>query len=1025
MPRYHALVTLFVAITITCLAQAAAQAAGPPSFGNFGPTGIEVDPVKQQDTLVVTHIQPGSPAQGKLQQGDIILTINGKAPLAIEDQTILFPYRKRLAQFILDAESGDGKLVMDVKPADGESNRQVTVTIPVLGSYSATWPLDCDKTDKIIRSNADALGRRVMANPGSYADHNMYNGMAILLLLSTGEDKDLDVVREIYKTRMASFDPEKEIGSHTWHNGHQGMAVSEYYLRTGDDAVLPLINAISDAGRKYQVMGGWTHWAKGVNPQYVSGGLLNAAGTHMLTSQLLALQTPAQVDQDKLNESLRFFYRFVGKGSNPYGDHRPEDTMGDNGKNSILAMAMAAAAHAQNAELYEQARDMAAMTSLYNYPHILAGHTGPLGSLWYGVSAGMLAETLPALYRNRMDQTQWFYVLSRRHDGMFGASGAQRYDQESFGHAVGLALTAPRKTLQITGAPKSPHARPFTLPDHKWGRETDLAFLDLGGGQAYDRQGLMPHEEYEAVKTASKDELRKLAAHPFYYTRRLAAISIREQGHNDLIEELLVSDCPLSQHTGCLAINIFEPWAQRFSKGNLGQHSIELDKFTPTMFASLMKIINDPEAALWNVDAALCAVAAANPQQTISVLDQLMPWLGHPEWWLSEAATIALTPAMNDEAAMRKILPVLTKAIGENIHARGRSTMTYKMDRATVNASPAIKAMIADAYVEMYRITPKIHDPEPGVDYSGITSFALEGILQMATQTGNPEAIVAVAQLSEKRMDDMRDRERAGQLKSLLDAAQSLDPQRQKLLGEILYTAYRPSLVGDEPAKLATLMQEDVQRASGTMNQLIAIDHMLGKTQGWHIIGEDPASQNKWMTTAEPGSKLDPAQQNRFRTIELPKRLENWYAVDYNPAEHGWIRDQHQLDIPLQTYVDTKPWIEMHGKDAKEVTFMRKNLELDRLDEVAFRIGVYTRQGYNLYLNGHLIRTEEGRTKPSVVRWIYLDDKMKQHLKTGRNVIAIQSFLEYFRGQNGYLDVYLEGLDSFPAVQPTASAHAQ
>lgn len=1024
MSRRCTVVVLFLACALTTQFQATALAAGPPSFGNFGPTGIDIDPVKNQDTLIVTNVQPGSPAEGKLNKGDIIVKINGQAPLAVEDETILFPYRKRLAQFILDAEASDGKLVLDVKPAEGQANKQVTLTIPILGRYSATWPLNCDKTDKIIRSNADALGKRVMADPKKYADHNMYNGMAILFLLSTGEEQDLDVVREIYKTRMADFDPEKEIGSHTWHNGHQGMAVNEYYLRTGDDSVLPLMNAISEAGRKYQVMGGWTHWAKGVNPQYVAGGLLNAAGTHMLTSQLLARQTPAEVDTDKLNESIRYFYRFVGKGSNPYGDHRPEDSLGDNGKNSILAMAMAAAAHAENPELYEQARDMAALSSLYNYPHTLHGHTGPLGSIWFGVSAGMLAEKLPELYRNRMDETQWFYVLSRRHDGMFGASGAQRYDQESFGHAVGLALTAPKKTLQITGAAKSPHAKSFTLPDHKWGRDADLAFFDLQGGEAYEPQGLMPHEEYEAVATATKDELRRFAAHPFYFTRRLAAMNIREKGHDDLIEELLVSDCPQSQHTACLAINIFEPWRQRFSKGNLGQHSIELDKFTPTIFESLMKIINDPDAPLWNVDAALCAVAAASPQQTISVVDELLPWLEHEEWWLREAATIALTPAMNDETAMETILPALTQAIGQNIHARGRGTMTYKMDRATVDASPKIKDMIADAYVEMYRIVPAISSPEPGVDHRGITSFALEGILSMATNTGDPQVILAIAQLSKQRLGDMRDREVTGQMRSLLAAADALNPQQQNQLGEILYTAYRPSIVGDDPVALARQMRQDTDRAAGTMNQLIAIDKMLGKSKGWHVIGEDPTSQDKWMTTAEPSSKLDPGKATRFREVSLPPRLKNWFAVDYNPADHGWVRDRHQLTTPLPTYYDTKPWLEMHGKDAKELTFVRKTLELENLDYDAFRIGVFTRQGYHLYLNGHLIRTEEGRTKPSVVRMLYLDDKLKQHLKPGKNVIAVQSFLEYFRGQNGMLDVYLEGLENFPDVAATGSARA-
>lgn len=37
------------------------------------------------------------------------------------------------------------------------------------------------------------------------------------------------------------------------------------------------------------------------------------------------------------------FYRFVGRGNNPYGNNKPESGYTDNGKNGNLAFAMAAA----------------------------------------------------------------------------------------------------------------------------------------------------------------------------------------------------------------------------------------------------------------------------------------------------------------------------------------------------------------------------------------------------------------------------------------------------------------------------------------------------------------------------------------------------------------------------------------------------------------------------------------------------------------------------------------------------------
>ena len=39
------------------------------------------------------------------------------------------------------------------------------------------------------------------------------------------------------------------------------------------------------------------------------------------------------------------------------------------------------------------------------------------------------------------------------------------------------AEAAPLKTLRICGAPRSKHARDFTLPEHLWGTKADEAFL--------------------------------------------------------------------------------------------------------------------------------------------------------------------------------------------------------------------------------------------------------------------------------------------------------------------------------------------------------------------------------------------------------------------------------------------------------------------------------------------------------------------------------------------------------------------
>jgi len=61
----------------------------------------------------------------------------------------------------------------------------------------------------------------------------------------------------------------KAIGDHTWNNGYNGIACGEYYLRTGDKSVLPIMQHLHDDAKARQKFDcGWTHWSNGVPPGY-------------------------------------------------------------------------------------------------------------------------------------------------------------------------------------------------------------------------------------------------------------------------------------------------------------------------------------------------------------------------------------------------------------------------------------------------------------------------------------------------------------------------------------------------------------------------------------------------------------------------------------------------------------------------------------------------------------------------------------------------------------------------------------
>ena len=1000
-PVTRAVITLIFAM-LAGLSVSAAGGGGDP-IGNFGPTGLEIDVKHPALTIKVLAVQKGSPADGKITQGQVITTINGKKLTTGTDP------RVQLSDLISQAEAGNGKLTCKV---DG---KDVTLTIPTLGSFSKTWPINCQKTNKIVRAQADTIAKQA----DKLTSHNLYNGLAILMLISTGEDKDLDVVRGIYKRKMKGFKG-ADTGSHTWHNAYSGIAACEYYLRTGDKSVMPYINAICESARKYQVHGGWTHWATSVNTQYTGGGLMNPAGTPMLITLLLAKQCGAKVDEGTLQRGLKYFYRFAGHGSNPYGDHRPEDGYGsNNGKSEMLAVAMHIASHAdKGGEIYALARDKNAQTPLYSYPHMLRGHTGGgLGATWHGIAAAYMIEKKPALYRNRMDECQWFYQLSRRHDGSFGISGGARYDQIKYGYAMGLSLTAPRKALQITGASRSKFAQPFTLPALPWGRKADRIFFSLDGGPKYVKSKEKPPVEFDQISKANESELESFAHHPEHGYREQAADTIRKNGHFRLIEKLLESDDPFAFHTACLALNRFQPWKVSSGKGWLSAKSINPDEFTPKMFNALIKTIKDPAAPVWIVDGAMIALAVAQPEQIKSELGALLPWLKHDDWWLNEAASMALSPALRDPEALKIILPKMVPMLANNDHIKGRGYIEWMLTRTAAVVPDDMRKQISDTLMTVYQTTPSQKSVEGDMGRIGISSNILSGTLNWVL-TANPELAPEMAKLSVDRLGDMRERELGKQIDTLINAGSKIDAKSRKDLGTILIKHYRPTVVGDDVANLKKMIKAGNGNGIRQMNKILQIDQMAGTHPGWLLLDNNSkGEQVRYMHSFDPPESLEKSNPNRYRKVTFPKGLENWYQPDFNPAKNGWKQYTDTIgQFRPDGYPRPENWTKQDMKQAGEILLTQKTFELKDLDYAMFRISAFTRQGYRIYLNGNLIVESKGRSKTWQARTSYFNNNMKKHLKKGTNVISAVSLMQYFRGKEGDIYLSMEGLKELPKL---------
>ena len=179
------------------------------TIDRFGPVGIGIELHQPAFVMKVKNVEEGSPAAatGKLNKGQIIETINGQQLKDIDP-------RIQLGDIITAAEAADGVVKLVVRDAPEAASREVVIKIPVLGAYSKTWPLDCSKSDRIVRGFADYTKT---AGPDK-----SFGGIGMLFLLSTGEEQDLDAVR------AWAHGGARNAPTYAWHLGYGGIPLCEY-----------------------------------------------------------------------------------------------------------------------------------------------------------------------------------------------------------------------------------------------------------------------------------------------------------------------------------------------------------------------------------------------------------------------------------------------------------------------------------------------------------------------------------------------------------------------------------------------------------------------------------------------------------------------------------------------------------------------------------------------------------------------------------------------------------------------------
>ena len=983
-------------------------------FGVIGTTGIKAR-VYPGVVLKVEEMMPGSPCEGKFAKQEILTGINGTALKGLD------PF-VAMGNALTKAEATDGKMVFDVTSADGKTQHKETVMIPVLGAYSKTWPLDCPKSKRIIDEAA-----AFYSDPKKFNQQGIPGALGCLFLLSTGDDQYLPSVKAYFDAFPKDV---KAIGDHTWNNGYNGIACGEYYLRTGDKSVLPILQWYCDDAKNRQMFDcGWTHWGRGIWPGYVAGGLMNPAGAQVLTTLLLAKECGVNVDEKTLLNSLRFFYRFAGHGTVPYGDHRGEGGLGSNGKDGMVAAAMQIAAGASgDTTAYQKASKYLALSTIESYSSMVMGHAdeGRGDGIWRGITTSYLMKEKPALFRQSMDRLTWWHDLSREPGGSIGIATLDFYGSAvgSSGPGMGFSFTAPLHELRITGAPKTKFSQNYTLPENLWGTKADLAFLSFEHNPNYLKYGPeepahVPywalggayHQPDKDIKILPREMFLKNVYHRNDMIRTQAGKALRAIDAFDDLEKLLQDPDPRVRRAALDGMIDYKYWS------GIGSNPIPTDKFTPGMLESITKMLTDPKESWWVVNGALMALKFAPANEIQARLPLIMPWTKHSDWWFRDSSFAALSGLQKDDGLYVKILPTLLKMATSEYHTMPRECMMQHLNAALQQKKPESEAgkLILAALrkgVDTGEIKPGDHAPEGAHNIIETLKVCLQN---------DPTLAPALATALQARFNQLKTSDLVGILASpganpagqpfgFFSVREKLDSTQRKELEDILYTVYRPEIA--KRLKANDYAEEALR--PGIVSTLIDLAKLRNPTVGWKPIGKVPSSELVWrFKSFDPIVEKDQLpihEAHRFRDIQLSDDLKDWFKPEYDDSK--WNSGRAPIGTGLikggnPSLVNQSDW----GKG--EFIVARTTFEVDALDFDSYRLSILVKQGYHVYLNGQRIASYGWwLSSPHYSPWP-LGPGEVAHLKKGTNSLAVYSNVYYdptTKAPIGHVDCYIEGL---------------
>jgi hypothetical protein len=434
------------------------RAMGPTGlWGQVYSQGMKEGASRDARQFLITVVEAGSPADGKIHIGDVVLGIAGR--------NFDRDARKLLAAAIQQAEQTNGNLPLKIWREGRVFNS--TLQLKVMGEFDEANPFNCAYTDAVIDQMVDHALTIKLPPEKRTSKEDVFpfmSTMSALGMLATGREELMPKVRAFAHSLCTNKSGEpitfevSSRGKRVWHTSYQLIFLAEYYMATGDEFVLPAIRTLGVGAAKGQSgVGSYGHRFSSRQPDgsyhgpLEGYGAINNAGLSMLTGLVLAEK--CGIEHPELTAAIargkRFFDFFVEYGGIPYGDHwAGTNYFENNGTSGLSAIAYGLMGDTRGQRFFSAMAVGAAPTGRED------GHKGSYWSyLWSDLGAARSGKLgLNASFL----ETRYLRTLERSWDGQVidqSNIGPTKYSKGR-GDVTGerlLLMSLGRKSLYFTG----------------------------------------------------------------------------------------------------------------------------------------------------------------------------------------------------------------------------------------------------------------------------------------------------------------------------------------------------------------------------------------------------------------------------------------------------------------------------------------------------------------------------------------------------------------------------------------------